>query len=205
MAIDDPILSPDDEQQALPPGIQCPKCHHLNPIHRITCERCQAKLPRPEDMRQPDRTFKRPTLIVGWVLIFFAYIIFSVVSYGAATVIAQDVNPADVVLLVASFIGLLIGLVIIVGVWRMERWARLPAILLHIVLLVTLAAGMLFGSDSSDDEDRGTTISPDGTITEAENVVEGADLCGTIFWIGLNLACIYWFATHESAFKQRRG
>ncbi len=210
MPIDDLILPLPDEEPSddLPPedqpsGIRCPKCRHLNPIHRITCERCQAKLPRPEDARRPDRTFKRPNLIVGWALITFSYIIFSVVSYATIVVTAENINPLDVLLLVASFIGLIIGLVIVVGVWRLERWARIPALLLHIVLLALTIAGLIFGSDSSD-EDTGTTISPSGTVSEANNVVEGADVCGTIFWIGLNLGFMYWFAKNERVFKQRR-
>jgi hypothetical protein len=152
--------------------------------------RCRARLPRPDDAAPPHVPGrKRPAHITGWALLFGAYVLFSGVSYVTGLAASADFSPVDLFVLAAAAIGTVAALIVIAGVWHMEHWARIPAILLQIGMLILLV-GSLRSSGA-----------PEASASTADEMRQSADLCGAVFWLALNAAYIAWFAVHKEAFK----
>lgn len=180
-----------------PRTLICPKCRHANPDWRTVCERCQARLPRKEDSPPPVRfRAKRPGCITAWVLLFGAYALFSVMSYAASLAASAPFSAADLLVLVVAGLGMIVTAIVLVGVWRMEAWARIPAIVIQLALLAFLVISELAGSDAVQD----TTARLSSAESESEGFSDGADVFGLAFWFAANAVYLYWFLTHRAAF-----
>jgi hypothetical protein len=102
---------------------------------------------------------------------------------------SAEFSPVDLFVLAGAAIGTVAALIVIAGVWQMERWARIPAILLQIGLVILLV-GSLRSSGA-----------PEASTSTSDEMRQSADLCGTVFWLVLTAAYITWFATHKEAFE----
>lgn len=183
---------PDPAPSARRAGQTCAVCGAHNASWRFSCEKCGARLVRPEDDPPPPPPGpRRPAWVTGWALLMALYVIGSVITVvaGAASSVAGD--PLAPLLLVISGVALLAGLVVIVGVWQLHAWARLPAIALHGVLIALLVASIVQGG--------GSDVTP---MSQAESVVAGADVCGTVVWVGLNVFFMVVFARQQELFER---
>ncbi|MBN1680717.1 MAG: hypothetical protein JW966_10520 [Anaerolineae bacterium] len=191
--------SPLPPLQPLTP-IECPRCGESNPSWRAKCQRCDLWLPRPDDSPPPipDR-IKRPGYITGWALFFGFYILLSASLFASDSAAAATFSPVDLLLLIGTGVLTLAAVLVIAGVWRLEPWARVPAIVIHVVLIALVVANMV----TSPLPDTPGTASGDGTLS-SDAFAQQADVCGNVFWILLNGAFIAWFATHKDTFRSRR-
>jgi hypothetical protein len=113
-------------------------------------------------------------------------VLFSGIDFGTRLAASTDFSPLDLALLLGVAALTVAALVVMVGVWQMERWARIPAIVVQVVLVALVIASL--------------RQIPAATTPE-EQAVRASDICGALFWVFLNLAYIYWFATHKRAFE----
>ncbi len=103
--------------------IRCPGCGHLNPTGLARCERCTGPLNAPAGYYDPGppQPSGRPAVVFVFVGLL---LLLAVVALGVSTFGRDDVNwPVPVV---AAVICVLIAQ----GVWRLREWARLTAIFL---------------------------------------------------------------------------
>jgi len=191
MAVDSGPLYNEEEFH----GITCRRCKHLNPIHRVTCERCQAKLPRPEDSPRPKQwTRNRPGYITGWAILFTAYVVLTLLDYGWRVTGSANFAPSDVLVVGVVGVAFMVVLAVVAGVWQMHPWARIPAMLLHVGLIVFIILTMLFAPRA----DR-STMNDEELAADTQTVV--LDVCSGIFWIGFNIMYLVWFAKNKEQFE----
>lgn len=173
-------------------GIVCTECGFTNPSWHVTCERCGARLTRPDDADvSPPARPERPGCIVTWAFVFGGYLLLYIglTLFDIST--DSDFMPEDGIFMLLLVALLAAAFVIIGGVWFLKPWARIPAIGLHLVIMMLFIGGQIYALSQDDD----TT-----STREEQREAVYADLCSGATWAVLNGYVIYWFATHREAF-----
>ncbi|NDJ74883.1 MAG: hypothetical protein GYB65_01375 [Chloroflexi bacterium] len=204
------------------PTLTCRKCKHVNPGWRSTCERCQSRLPRPED-NPPPRPYRvhRPGCVTGFVILFGAYVLFTGISFAGATAARAGFSPVDVLLLLGLGTLMVVTVVSLTALWRMEKWSRYPVIGLQVVLMVLVVAQTVVALNDDSDDSTATASGPartgpppveeedaapdgdeDDEDVDPEAFSEGADVFGAAFFVAVNGVYIYWFVTNRDAFRR---
>jgi hypothetical protein len=175
------------------PGIRCPVCGEINFSWSTYCQECRTALPRPEDSPPPlpDRV-SRPWFILLWIMVFGLYVLTTILSAVAGLASSSILSPLGLIGLLALALVLFFSIAVFVGVWKMEPWSRFPAMVLQVLLVVQLIYSLIAGAGPIS-----------GGDSEADHFVNSADVCGTGIWLLFNVLFIYWFATHQSAFRRR--
>jgi hypothetical protein len=173
-------------------GIRCPVCGNMNFSWSTRCQECRTALPRPEDSPPPEPArVIRPWFILLWIMVFGLYTLVTLLGAISALASSSILSLFGLIGLVALGGLLLFSISVFVGLWRMEGWARFPAIGLQIVLLALLVYSLIAGAGPAS-----------GGDSEADDFINGADFCGTIVWFLFNLMYIRWFLTHKNAFRR---
>jgi hypothetical protein len=188
------IVRVDSASPSRTQGLTCSACGYVNPSWHTTCERCQARLVRPEDSYPAtDERPRRPGCLIAWVMIFGSYTLvtgfltlFDVVSVGAF-------GPADGVFMLLIAAAQVLSLGIVIGVWQRRPWARIPAIGLHFVLIALLIVSLV----------QSPGVDPATAETAEDEFRASADVFGTAFWLALNGVYIWWLATRREVFEPR--
>lgn len=172
------------------PRVTCRVCGRKNGSWRTTCEQCGARLPRREDAPpRPAWHPVRPGFVTLWALLLAFYLAIYLITL-AITVAAGEPVPEDLAALGAAGVGVLVAYVIIGGVWRMRPWARLPAIGLHVALIVLFVLSEIARQDAA--------LTPN----DADRAAAFFDAVGGVVWLAAHVAAIIWFATHRAAFQR---
>jgi hypothetical protein len=153
------------------------------------------KLPRLPDINEPDdvpkRVSERPTLIkiyIGLsVLGFLIVLVFAFTSFDTVLRMAGTgrLSPSSGRLIQPIFIGIfavvgLLGFFFLRGLWNLRNWARLVAIGLQSLSVLSGISSVLGASN---------------------RVASGSFQCGQFIGLALSAYFVYWFLSHGDVFN----
>lgn len=186
-------MAVDSNQGESDPRVACPVCGMLNASWHSHCDECGTRLIRPDDADPMIRTVERPGWLTGWAILFGGYVLLDGLLKLMGVLEGTDFRTVDTILLLAIMAWMVGALWIIGATWRRRSWARLAAVWVHVVLIGLFVAGQVYSLTADDSSDPINT-SPAVTTGPVDSEDEPdpfespvLDLCGSAFWIGLNV------------------